>query len=79
MYPGVITSRANITKSNVITYALLIFLVCAVVGSAVLVAGTAASGRMSGLLKGSKGTTRSRMLSLTGHSSVRIASASGAS
>ena len=30
-----------------ITYALLIFLVCAVVGSAVLVAGTASSGRMS--------------------------------
>lgn len=30
-----------------ITYALLIFLVCAVVGSSVLVAGTAASGRMS--------------------------------
>ena len=30
-----------------LTFALLIFLVCAVVGSAVLVAGTAASGRMS--------------------------------
>ncbi len=30
-----------------ITYALLIFLVCAVIGSAVLVAGTASSGRMS--------------------------------
>ena len=30
-----------------ITFALLIFLVCAVVGSAVLTAGTAASGRMS--------------------------------
>lgn len=31
-----------------ITYALLLFLVCAVVGSIVLAAGTAASGRMSG-------------------------------
>ena len=30
-----------------ITFALLLFLVCAVVGSAVLVAGTAAAGRMS--------------------------------
>ena len=30
-----------------LTFALLLFLVCAVVGSAVLVAGTAAAGRMS--------------------------------
>ena len=32
-----------------LTFALLLFLVCAVVGSAVLVAGTAASGRLAGL------------------------------
>ena len=32
-----------------LTFALLLFLVCAVVGSVVLVAGTAASGRLAGL------------------------------
>ena len=36
-------------KGASISWALLIFLVCAVVGSAVLVAGTAAAGRMSRL------------------------------
>ena len=39
--------KLNSQTGASITYALLIFLVCAVVGSAVLVAGTAASGRMS--------------------------------
>ena len=34
-----------------ISYALLLFLVCAVVGSVVLVAATSASGRLSGLAK----------------------------
>ena len=42
-----IRRKLNSRKGASITYALLIFLVCAVVGSAVLVAGTAASGRMS--------------------------------
>jgi len=42
-----IRKKLNSRKGASITYALLIFLVCAVVGSAVLVAGTAASGRMS--------------------------------
>ena len=39
--------KLNSERGASITWALLIFLVCAVVGSAVLVAGTAASGRMS--------------------------------
>lgn len=41
--------KLNSRKGASITYALLIFLVCAVVGSAVLVAGTTAAGRMSKL------------------------------
>ncbi len=39
--------KLNSQRGASITYALLIFLVCAVVGSAVLVAGTTAAGRMS--------------------------------
>ena len=42
-----IMRKLNSERGASITYALLIFLVCAVVGSSVLVAGTAASGRMS--------------------------------
>ena len=42
-----IRKKLNSRKGASITYALLIFLVCAVVGSAVLVAGTVSSGRMS--------------------------------
>ena len=42
-----IRRKLNNQTGASITYALLIFLVCAVIGSAVLVAGTAASGRMS--------------------------------
>ena len=41
--------KLNNQKGASITWALLIFLVCTVVGSAVLVAGTAAAGRMSKL------------------------------
>lgn len=41
--------KFNNQKGASITWALLIFLVCTVVGSAVLVAGTAAAGRMSRL------------------------------
>ena len=41
--------KLNSERGASITWALLIFLVCAVVGSAVLVAGTAAAGRMSRL------------------------------
>ncbi len=44
-----IKKKLNNRKGASITWALLIFLVCAVVGSAVLVAGTAAAGRMSKL------------------------------
>ncbi len=44
-----IKNKLNNRKGASITWALLIFLVCAVVGSAVLVAGTAAAGRMSKL------------------------------
>ena len=42
-----IRKKLNSQRGASITFALLLFLVCAVVGSAVLVAGTAASGRMS--------------------------------
>ena len=42
-----IRRKLNNQTGASITYALLIFLVCAVVGSAVLVAGTTAAGRMS--------------------------------
>ena len=42
-----IRKKMNSDRGASITFALMIFLVCAVVGSAVLVAGTAASGRMS--------------------------------
>ncbi len=44
---NVLKRKLNNQKGASITWALLIFLVCAVVGSAVLVAGTAAAGRMS--------------------------------
>ncbi len=44
---NVLKRKLNNQKGASITFALLLFLVCAVVGSAVLVAGTAASGRMS--------------------------------
>ena len=44
-----IRRKLNSRKGASITWALLIFLVCTVVGSAVLVAGTAAAGRMSKL------------------------------
>ena len=44
-----VKKKLNSRKGASITWALLIFLVCAVVGSAVLVAGTAAAGRMSKL------------------------------
>ena len=46
---NVIKKKLNSQRGASITWALLIFLVCAVVGSAVLVAGTAAAGRMSKL------------------------------
>ncbi len=46
---NVIKRKLNSERGASITWALLIFLVCAVVGSAVLVAGTTASGRMSKL------------------------------
>ncbi|MBR4474566.1 MAG: hypothetical protein IKS55_13115 [Oscillospiraceae bacterium] len=46
-----IKKKLNSERGASITYALLIFLVCAVVGSAVLVAGTAAAGRMSEVAK----------------------------
>ena len=46
-----IKKKLNSRKGASITYALLIFLVCAVVGSAVLVAGTTAAGRMSEVVK----------------------------
>ncbi len=46
---NVLKRKLNNQKGASITWALLIFLVCAVVGSAVLVAGTAAAGRMSKL------------------------------
>ena len=39
--------KLNSQRGASLTFALLLFLVCAVVGSAVLVAGTAAAGRMS--------------------------------
>ena len=42
-----IKKKLNSERGASITWALLIFLVCAVIGSAVLVAGTASSGRMS--------------------------------
>lgn len=42
-----IKNKLNSQRGASLTFALLLFLVCAVVGSAVLVAGTAASGRMS--------------------------------
>lgn len=42
-----IKNKLNSERGASLTFALLLFLVCAVVGSAVLVAGTAASGRMS--------------------------------
>lgn len=46
-----IKRKLNSQRGASITYALLIFLVCAVVGSAVLVAGTTASGRISEVAK----------------------------
>ena len=46
-----VKKKLNSRKGASITYALLIFLVCAVVGSAVLVAGTTAAGRMSEVVK----------------------------
>ncbi len=46
---NVLKRKLNNQKGASITWALLIFLVCAVVGSAVLVAGTVAAGRMSKL------------------------------
>ena len=46
---NMIKNKLNSQKGASITWALLIFMVCAVVGSAVLVAGTTASGRMSKL------------------------------
>ncbi len=46
---SVIKKKLNSERGASITWALLIFLVCAVVGSAVLVAGTAAAGRMKNL------------------------------
>ncbi len=42
-----IKKKLNSQRGASLTFALLLFLVCAVVGSVVLVAGTAASGRMS--------------------------------
>ena len=47
--PGMrtIKNKLNSQRGASLTFALLLFLVCAVVGSAVLVAGTAAAGRMS--------------------------------
>lgn len=42
-----IKNKLNSQRGASLTFALLLFLVCAVVGSAVLVAGTAAAGRMS--------------------------------
>ncbi len=47
--PGMRTlkRKLNSQRGASLTFALLLFLVCAVVGSAVLVAGTAAAGRMS--------------------------------
>ena len=44
---NVIKKKLNSKRGASITYALMIFLVCAVIGSAVLVAGTTAAGRMS--------------------------------
>lgn len=46
---NVLKRKLNNQKGASITWALLIFLVCAVVGSVVLVAGTVAAGRMSKL------------------------------
>ena len=46
---NVVKKKLNSEKGASITWALLIFMVCAVVGSIVLVAGTTASGRMSKL------------------------------
>ena len=43
-----INNKLNSTNGASITFALLLFLVCAVVSSVVITAGTAASGRMSG-------------------------------
>ena len=49
--PGMrtIKKKLNSQRGASLTFALLLFLVCAVVGSVVLVAGTAASGRLAGL------------------------------
>ena len=44
-----IKKKLNSQRGASLTFALLLFLVCAVVGSVVLVAGTAASGRLAGL------------------------------
>ena len=44
-----IKNKLNSQRGASLTFALLLFLVCAVVGSVVLVAGTAASGRLAGL------------------------------
>ena len=46
---NVIKRKLNSRRGASITWALLVFMVCAVVGSVVLVAGTAAAGRMSRL------------------------------
>ena len=43
-----IKKKLNSQRGASLTFALLLFLVCAVVGSVVLVAGTAASGRLAG-------------------------------
>lgn len=48
---GRIRNRLKSERGASITWALLIFMVCAVVGSAVLVAGTASAGRISKLAK----------------------------
>ena len=48
---NVIKKKLKSERGASITWALLIFMVCAVVGSAVLVAGTASAGRMSKLAK----------------------------
>ena len=44
-----IKKKLNSQRGASLTFALLLFLVCAVIGSVVLVAGTAASGRLAGL------------------------------
>lgn len=48
---SVIKKKLKSDRGASITYALLIFLVCAIIGSAVLTAGTAASGRLSQMVE----------------------------